>query len=373
VEIRTKALLDGLKYEEEAITRSYKNRIVSVREYVLTLENIEADRHFQVLYGLELEAKQAEKLRDPNARGVAIAEVAAKAEQERNQHLREQAQLTELITSLTRPRVALAENAAQAAERERIALSAIVKDLGGGSVVFRGEATRERQVTGEATRPRIATIEGLEKNNQQLTGLKALIEGVKDSMVGFSDFISGTFKSAIGEMAGALAQGIEAWALYGESLGKALRKALAASLAHIAADAAIQAIYHLAFALGKLAFGDGAGAARHFIAAAQFGAVAAAAGVGARLVAGNAFQSSGAGSTTGASSGSSGGSTSGTQASPKPRDVNRNSIGDQATEIHVHISGEAAAAFDYKVVEAISNDIEQNGKTRAHIKKESQS
>ncbi len=173
-------------------------------------------------------------------------------------------------------------------------------------------------------------------------------------------------------MAGALAQGIEAWALYGESLGKALRKALAASLAHIAADAAIQAIYHLAYALGSLAFGDGAGATKHFIAAAQFGAVAAAAGVGARLVAGNAFTGATEGSQSGTSSGSSGSSTSGTSAAPKPRDVDRNS-GGQSTEIHVHISGEAAAAFDYKVVEAVSKDIELNGKTRAAIKKEANS
>jgi hypothetical protein len=83
-------------------------------------------------------------------------------------------------------------------------------------------------------------------------------------------------------MVDSLRDGIVAWILYGESLGKALKRALAEQVAKLAAEFAIQALRHAAYALGSLAFGDFAGAAKHTAAALAFAGAAAATGFGAR-------------------------------------------------------------------------------------------
>lgn len=90
--------------------------------------------------------------------------------------------------------------------------------------------------------------------------------------------------SVLGSMEDALQQGIVAWILYGESLGKALQKALAQQLAVLSAEFAVQALKHAAYALGSLAFGNFAGAAKHAAAAAAFTAAAAATGIAARAL-----------------------------------------------------------------------------------------
>lgn len=132
------------------------------------------------------------------------------------------------------------------------------------------------------------------------------IRGIKSEMREFSHFAASAMRDAALGAADALAQGVEAWALYGESFGKAMKRALAASLARIAGEATFQGALHTAWALGSLAFGDFSGAAKHGIAAAKFFAVAAATGLAARAIAGNTFkQDSSAGGGAG-SAGSSG-------------------------------------------------------------------
>jgi hypothetical protein len=114
-------------------------------------------------------------------------------------------------------------------------------------------------------------------------------------MVAFSDFINGAFINSVHNMADALGDAVAAWALYGESIGKSLQKALAAQLAVIAAEATVQAALHAAYAIGKAAFGDFAGAAKHALAALKFAGVAVLTGVAAKAIAGNSFQSGGGG------------------------------------------------------------------------------
>lgn len=106
-------------------------------------------------------------------------------------------------------------------------------------------------------------------------------DAIADSVRGVAQTISDSFDS----MVDALRQGVVAWILYGESLGKALKKALAEQLANLAVEFAIQALKHAAYALGSLAFGNFAGAAKHAAATAAFAAAAAATGFGARSLA----------------------------------------------------------------------------------------
>jgi len=128
-------------------------------------------------------------------------------------------------------------------------------------------------------------------------GVRHANDSIKDSIRSVAE----TIRENFGSMVDALRQGIVAWILYGESLGKALKKALAEQLANLAAEFAIQAIKHAAYALGSLAFGDFAGAAKHAAAAAAFTAAAAATGFAARglaksagLLKGNTATASGA-------------------------------------------------------------------------------
>lgn len=111
------------------------------------------------------------------------------------------------------------------------------------------------------------------------------IQNVNDSITDSLQSVSERVNNSIGAMGDALRQGIVAWILYGESLGKALKRALAEQLATLAAEFAIQALKHAAYALGSLAFGNFAGAAKHAAAAAAFTAAAAATGFAGRALA----------------------------------------------------------------------------------------
>lgn len=136
----------------------------------------------------------------------------------------------------------------------------------------------------------------------ELTQWEIVLQHIKASMVDFSNFVTGTLIGAFDALTDAVRHSVAAWALYGESITAALKKALAGVLAQIAGEAAIQALLHGAYAIAKLAMLDFRGAALHGLAAAKFAAVAAAAGFGAKAIAGNAFNAAagggGAGPTT---------------------------------------------------------------------------
>lgn len=114
---------------------------------------------------------------------------------------------------------------------------------------------------------------------------KDAVKNANDSIAESVGSLSQSVVAAAANMVDALQQGIVAWVLYGESLGKALKQALAQQLAVLASEFAIQALKHGAYALGSLAFGNFAGAAKHAAAAAAFTAAAAATGLAARALA----------------------------------------------------------------------------------------
>lgn len=185
----------------------------------------------------------------------------------------------------------------------------------------------------------------------------------RDQMGSFADFTDSILVGSFTALSDALAQGITAWALYGESFGKAMRQALAAIAAKIAAEAIFQAALHGAYAIASLAFGDFASAGQHAVAAAKFAGVAVLAGVAARGLAGGA---SAGGTSTG------GGAVANTQRrqttsnTPAPVVLNRNQAQPNVTLV---LQGDASQ-FDWKVTRAVTQNINQNGEIRAAIKKE---
>lgn len=123
--------------------------------------------------------------------------------------------------------------------------------------------------------------------------------------------MGGVVMGVLDGMAQALGQVIQNWILTGETGPAVMRKILAAALATIAAEAAVRAIFELAKGFASLFFNP-AEAAAHFKAAALFGAVAGAAGLAGRAVAGNAFKqqantATGSGASSGQRSGGGGG------------------------------------------------------------------
>lgn len=90
----------------------------------------------------------------------------------------------------------------------------------------------------------------------------------------------------------AVGSSIEQWALYGGSIGKALKQALAAELAHLAALGAVKAIEAAAVGFLDLATGNFAGAAAAFESAGLWALLAGGAALGARALSkGNSAQS----------------------------------------------------------------------------------
>jgi len=167
------------------------------------------------------------------------------------------------------------------------------------------------------------------KERDPFDPLKKAFDRFRDAVKHSGDSIKesiGSIVARVGEaaqsMVDALRQGIVAWILYSESLGKALKAALAQQLAVLAAEFAIQALKHGAYALGSLAFGNFIGAAKHAAAAAAFLAAAAATGVAARSLARSAGLHNRGGSASTASAAVAGGA-------PQNREFN---YGGQAVE-----------------------------------------
>lgn len=408
--------LENYNTEEINLKRSLERRTISLESYVESAKEIERRRNLSVLASLIHEAEGIEKIKDAAEKALATQEL---SNDEATEERRHKEALLKLDDQLLAHTDALAEAVFQFERGQRDQLKetlglrktafdavrefeAAYMSLGGSlsdgqvhwlnlnaSLIEVAETVqrlkKELQDIGDFT-PAIAP-QGVEITDEQRRGnvltpedqaalgtppdlslweqfgvaLREIIAGVKFEMISLAEFMTGQFKLSFLEMGDALKQGVVAWLIYGESLGKALRKALATSLAHIAADAAIQALYHLAFAIGKLAFGDAAGASLHFIAAAKFGAVAAAAGIGARLAAGNAFS----GTVGGTQGGGSSSQRSGQQtqsSSPKTVELDRASQNQQAITLLVNVKQEPGA-----IVQVTLDDHRNNGPIRQMI------
>jgi hypothetical protein len=92
------------------------------------------------------------------------------------------------------------------------------------------------------------------------------------------------YAAAFDMLKGASLSALDAWITGSESVGAAIKKSVAESLRSLSMLLAQESLKHAAYALGSIAFLDGAGAGRHGAAAAAFGAGAIAAGAAAKAL-----------------------------------------------------------------------------------------
>lgn len=230
-----------------------------------------------------------------------------------------------------------------------------------------GELSQRPRRVRDATRPRSVEEDEFGKPIKDISIWEEALAGLGDHMDSFENaalhfnevartYIVGAFQG----MAAAAQDAIQAWILYGGSLGKALKQALAAELAAIAARAAIQAALHAAYAIGSLAFGNFAAAAQHGLAAAKFAAVAALTGIAARGLAVSAAGAQSGGVTAGSAFQSA--STPRSQAGqPTTIDVNRRTSAQPAVNVIVRLQGDIASdALKMRVVDAVVESLDLN-------------
>lgn len=200
------------------------------------------------------------------------------------------------------------------------------------------------------------------------------IETVKDGwrqlqeeMRSFGAFAGGAIIDTLHGVAGAIADSVAVWALYGKSFGEAMRQGLAAVAARVAGEAAFRGALHAAYAIGSLALGDFRSAGLHALAAAKFFALAAATGVAARAIAGNSFQKNTGGSSGGRGTGG-GNNSSNTSAptNPKPVEFDRNVRNQQQiVTVLVNVTRDPGS-----IVEAVVLDARSGGPIRQLIQTE---
>lgn len=214
--------------------------------------------------------------------------------------------------------------------------------------------------------PKSVDLEGEEELKElgiwdsAIGALEDRIGNLLEPMKAFHDAANLYVVGAFHGMAEAATDAVQAWILYGGSLGKALKQALAAELAAIAARAAIQAALHAAYAIGSLAFGNFAAAAQHGLAAAKFAAVAALTGIAARGLAVSAAGAQSGGVTAGSAfqSASQPRSTAG---QPTTIDVNRRTSAQPAIHVTVRLQGDIATdALKTRVVDAVVESLDLN-------------
>lgn len=198
---------------------------------------------------------------------------------------------------------------------------------------------------------------------EQLSLWEEAMASLKSQMVDFSDFLGTTFIDSLHGIAGALAEGVASWALYGGSFAKAMKQALAALGAKIAAEAIMMAAIHAAYAIGSLAFGDFGAAAKHAIAAAKFAAIGGVAALATRAIAGNDFASSSANGNS--STAPDRGAPRAPSAQPRTQEFDRNTRNEQSIvrELTFKVKGDA-------VIDKWVEDFHLNGRTRVTIMSE---
>jgi len=121
---------------------------------------------------------------------------------------------------------------------------------------------------------------GLNKSLKELHDRIVSVIGLKNVLAGFGELAVGVFN----DMANAVGGAIEQWALYGGSVGQALKKALAAELAHVAGIAIINALYATALGFMRLAEYNFVAAGHAFVSAGLWAALAGGAALGARAL-----------------------------------------------------------------------------------------
>lgn len=208
-------------------------------------------------------------------------------------------------------------------------------------------------------------IQQQQKDDEDATNpLKGAFDQLKQQ-TSFTDFLSTQAAQGLYKMRDAFGQAIEANILYGQSIGKALKAALAEYLAHVSAEATIEALRQAAWALASLAFGDFAGAAKHAAAAAAFGGLALVAGAAGSSLAKSAGLRGDSSTGTGSSAGSAVASTEGSSSSGTTViEQSRTPPAPQSIIIHLEVHGKNEPGV---LTDTIVKSIEQTSGARSAI------
>ena len=126
----------------------------------------------------------------------------------------------------------------------------------------------------------------LESWDNFFTTVDDQVGDLSKSLTTFADDMQQAFEG----VAQAIGSVVQNWVLYGETGPAVLKKVLAASLASLAAEAAVWALKATALGFYYLALQDYKDAANAFISAGYWAAVAVAAGLAGRAIAGNSFK-----------------------------------------------------------------------------------
>lgn len=135
----------------------------------------------------------------------------------------------------------------------------------------------------------MAKMRGERRNSilEQVFGAPSEIDATAEALSAAS--------SSVSVFTGAMQAGMDAWITGAASFGKAFKTAIAEGLRGLSSEFLGQSLRHGLFALGSLAFGDVAGASKHGIAAAAFGAGAITVGALAKGLGAGQVPSAGAG------------------------------------------------------------------------------
>jgi hypothetical protein len=172
---------------------------------------------------------------------------------------------------------------------------------------------------------------------------------------------------ALGNLVQGLKQAIATYILYGKSVGETMRMVLAATLAQIAAEAAVQAIRAAAYGFLYLAMGDYVAAANAFVSAAMWGVLAVGAAALGQAIAPKREQAQAAAGLRSQSSATStqrDTSGQGQAFSSKEDEIRNTDISGPARGI---LSGEVTIRVesnDSHIVRVVQNDYNNNGRLR---------
>lgn len=196
-----------------------------------------------------------------------------------------------------------------------------------------------------------AAIEAGKPISDLRANIEALAQSAADAFAQMSAD-TGNFASFAGEAFGTLAQGlgqiVESYVLLGETGPAVLRKLLAQILAHLAAEAAVKAIFELAEGFALLFF-DPVAAGAHFTAAALYGSVAGVAAVAGRAVAGDLFKPKQSATGSGGGAGSRSSSTQSSQ--PHPVNLDRVTTQPQKDVVEIRFTGDLADVIEAKWIQ----------------------
>lgn len=240
--------------------------------------------------------------------------ISALSEFEARQNL--EAQLLELRRTALEQQLAAVRGNAEEEARIKLALAELSIQIDTAEIERLREKSRFMREYQESLKEVSKTAQ-MVMSSLGIEIFKTNAEVMEETLQGLADMSREAFNS----MAQGVGQMVQAWVLYGEVGPDALRKMLAATLAALAQEAAVKALFQLAEGFASLFFNP-AEAEAHFKAAAIYAAVAATAAVVGRAVAGDSFKKSGSaagagGGRAGTSGSSRTGSTTG-QATPAP-------------------------------------------------------